>query len=160
MPELSKGDLTLVIPASQTSARSPIWQLDGTSLKSPTAPVSASYKVSPGEYTVTVIGHNYGTLPIRPGYSFDLSVGGKATKIREGVVFSDAVKIVVPEDGNLIVIWENDDYLANKYDANLRLVEIRLDPTDYDPTFDIVKKLTAPVYTPLSDKEAQWLLGV
>lgn len=164
MSELSKGELSLVIPAVSTVTRSPSWQVEGTSLVSYPAPASLTYSVPQGEYTLTIVGNNAGTLPISPTYAFNLQVtaGGvaKTALISAANPVSTPVKVNIGLDNQLVILWTNDEYVPNKYDSNLRVVEIRLDPTEYDPTLVIVKKLTSATWTPLTDQEAQWLLGL
>lgn len=163
MSELSKGELALVIPAVSTVTRSPSWQVDGTSLVSYPAPASLTYSVPQGEYMLTVVGTNTGTLPTSPSYAFNLLVtaGGssKTTTIPPFSPISTPLKVTVGTDNQLVILWTNDEYVVGKYDSNLRVSEIRLDPTEYDPTFSIIKKFTAAVYTPLTNQEATWLLG-
>lgn len=164
MLTLSGGEVTLVIPAINTSSHSASWQIENQALVSFQAPANLTYQVPQGEYSLTIVGNNAGNLPTSPGYSFKLNVTANGVTsqvlLTPPYIVTIPVKVLIGQDGQLNIAWINDEYVANKYDSNLRVVEIRLDPTKYDPTFAIIKKLTAATWTPLTDKEATWLLGV
>lgn len=153
-----------VLKATDTIARSARWNVEASTLYSYFPNEWVEYVMDTRSGTLYMPIKNQGALPVPPGYTYQIKVAVDGVESGTVAIAPESVaQIPVAAKASALVrlTWLNDAWQAGQYDANLMILGLttRIEaPAPPSVRERIYRKLVSPIWTPMSDDEAQWFL--